>query len=111
MDLTSVSPHISSEMRKVIVTIIMELPECQMLPAFKFCSRGIWDKSLHIRAWVSPSVKIGLHNNLTSWVPVSSAQLTEEETEARGCCLDLVDGHTAKGWQSWGLYPGGQAPE
>lgn len=89
----------------------MELPACQMLPAFKCCSRGIWDKSLHIRAWVSPSVKIGLHNNLTSWVPVSSAQLTEEETEARGCCLDLVDGHTAKGWQSWGLYPGGQAPE
>lgn len=110
MDLTSVSPHRSSEMRKVIVTI-MELPACQMLPAFKCCSRGIWDKSLHICAWVSPSVKIGLHNNLTSWVPVSSAQLTEEETEARGCCLDLVDGHTAKGWQSWGLYPGGQAPE
>lgn len=91
--------------------IIMELPVCQRLPALTCCSPGTWDKSLHIRAWVSASVKIGLHNNLTSWVPVSSAQLTKGETEAQGCCLDLVDGHTAKGWRSWGLYPGSQAPE
>lgn len=84
---------------------------CQRLPALTCCSPGTWDKSLHIRAWLSPSVKIGLHNNLTSWVPVSPAQLTKGETEAQGCCLDLVDGHTAKGWRSWGLYPGSQAPE
>lgn len=104
-------PQKPSETRKMIVMIIMELPVCQRLPALTCCSPGTWDKSLHICAWVSASVKIGLHNNLTSWVPVSSAQLTKGETEAQGCCLDLVDGHTARGWRSWGLYPGSQAPE
>lgn len=88
-----------SEIRKIVVVIIMELPVCHTLPALACYSQGIWDKQLHIRAWISPSVKIGLHN-LMSWVLVSSAQFTEKETEAQGCCLDLVDGHTAKGWRS-----------